>query len=216
MPVQVFVDDSGGKGQSRYLVSVGLLSHSERWALFSDEWKACLDAPPKIDYFKMREAFGLVEQFRHFSAAERDAKLLALAKIIDEHVGIAFFSSIDLNAHAETWAIHCKKPMNEPFFWTFHNTIHAAMFELWDIGWREPFEIIFDENVIFGPRAKAYYPAIRAGMRVREPEASTLLPADPMFRSDLSFLPIQACDFIAWSGRRDAQFPEREALSLAG
>lgn len=207
MPVQAFVDDSGGRGQGKHLVSCGLVAHSDRWAMFSEDWSACLEADPAIKYFKMREAAGFSGQFFGFTEKERNDKLLQLAGAIDHHVGFVVFSSFDLEAHEQTWFKRVKKPMNEPYFWTFHNTIHAVMFELWDIGWREPFEIIFDEQDIFGPRARRYYSAIRAGMSVREKDASVLLPADPMFRDDLESKPLQACDFIAWCGRRDANDP---------
>jgi hypothetical protein len=74
----------------------------------------------------------------------------------------------------------------------------AACFTLWDQGWRERFEIIFDENVIFGPRAKLWYPAIRDVVRMREPEAHSIMPVEPMFKVDEEFLPLQASDLFAW------------------
>jgi hypothetical protein len=207
MPIQAFVDDSGGRGQGQYLVSCALVAHSEQWAAFSDQWAACLRAEPRIEYFKMREAASLSGQFFRMAERQRDEKLLALAAIINEHVAFVVFSSFDLHAHEQVWFQRVKKPFNEPYFWTFHNTIHAVMFELWDMGWRERFEIFFDDQDIFGPRALGLYSAIRAAMSVREPEASALLPEEPVFKSDLEFLPIQACDLIAWCGRRDAADP---------
>jgi hypothetical protein len=153
MPVQAFVDDSGGKGQGRYLVSCGLVAHSGHWAHFSDEWRAGLQAKPSIDYFKMREAFSFTNQFYRFTEAQRNDKLRTLARIINEYAQFTVFSQIDLEAHAATWGKTLGKPLNEPYFWTFQNTINAVAFELWDIGWREAFEIVFDEQRIFGPRA---------------------------------------------------------------
>src|ERR1051325_425351 len=64
------------------------------------------------------------------------------------------------------------------------------------------FEIVFDEQVIFGPRAKMWHPVIRESVKQREPEAYQIMPVDPIFRSDLEFLPIQACDLVAWINRR--------------
>src|SRR5262249_24537334 len=113
------------------------------------------------------------------------------------------FSAIDLDAHAETWAKSNDKPRNEPYFWPFHNTIMAVCFTLHDAGWRERFEIIFDENVIFGPRAKYWYPLMLDLMRFKEPEASALMPIDPIFRSDDEFMPLQAADLFT-TGRRYA------------
>jgi hypothetical protein len=207
MPVQVFVDDSGGKGQGRYFIMAGLIAHSDHWAAFSDEWRACLSAHPAIRYFKMRQAAAYSGEFHRFSEMARNEKLRALARIINRYAQIATFSTIDLDAHAETWATKTDKPLNEPYFWPFHNTIMASCFELWDIGWRERFEIVFDDQVIFGPRAKAWYPVVRDALTIREPEASQIMPVDPLFRSDLEFLPIQACDLIAYCNLNDSRTP---------
>lgn len=202
MPVQAFVDDSGGKGQSRHFVMAALIAHSEDWARFSDEWRTCLDAEPRLRTFKMREAASCKGQFNGWSEAQRDAKLLLLARIINRYARIATYSAIDLEAHAEMWVPVQRKPHSEPYFWPFHNTIMAACFELWDRGWRERFEIIFDEQVIFGPRAKAWYPAIRDVVAFQNRDESTIMPVDPMFRTDDEFLPLQACDLFAWCWRR--------------
>ncbi len=69
------------------------------------------------------------------------------------------------------------------------------------MGWRERFEIIFDEQVIFGPRAKLWYPFYKRMLEVHQPEVATILPIDPMFKSDDDFLPLQAADLFAWCMR---------------
>jgi hypothetical protein len=212
MPVQVFVDDSGGKGQSRHFVSCGLVAHSERWARFSNDWRACLERPPFVRTFKMREAANFGGEFYRFSETERNKKVTELAEIIDRHVSFVVFSSIDLPAHADTWG-KLPKPLSEPYFWPFHNTINASCFELWDLGWRERFEIVFDEQVIYGPRAVAWYPVVKDLVKQREPEPSILMPVKPMFRSDEECLPIQACDLIAWVQRKDADDPNNRRFA---
>jgi hypothetical protein len=93
------------------------------------------------------------------------------------------------------------KPMHEPYFWPFQNTVLAAAFTLYDKGWRERFEAIFDENVIFGTRAKMWYPVIRESMRIREPHTFPSLPVDPIFKTDDEVLPLQASDLFAWCFR---------------
>lgn len=186
----------------------GLISHSELWAKFSDEWRACLDNYPRIGYFKMNEAAGLGGEFRRFTKLQRDNKLRELARIINRHVRAVTFSCIDLDAHADTWAKHLPKPNNEEYFWPYQNTIMATCFELWDIGWKERFEIIFDEQVIFGPRARVWYPLVQDIAKHREPEAATILPMDPMFKDDKDFLPLQAADLFAWCMRRGTDAPD--------
>ncbi|ODS00193.1 hypothetical protein AUC68_03570 [Methyloceanibacter methanicus] len=206
MPIQAFVDDSGGKGATAHFVLAGLAGHSDSWAHFSEEWRLCLSESPAITAFKMREAASCTGQFRYMTDDQRDKKLRALGRIINRHARLVTCTVIDLSAHAETWAL-LDKPRNDPYFWPFHNTIAAICFSLWDYGWREPFEITFDEDVIFGPRAKLWYPVVREVLKYREPEASTILPVDPRFRSDDESLPIQAADLFAWVIRKKHDDP---------
>jgi hypothetical protein len=213
MPVQGFIDDSGAKGQGRHFVLAGLIAHSDEWALFSDEWRICLAQKPAIRYFKMREAAGRTAQFRRFSKSQRDDKLRSLAQIINGYAKISIYFAVDLDAHAETFGRINKKPLNEPYFWPFQNVTLGTCFELWDLGWRERFEIIFDEHVIFGPRAKAWYPALRDVMKVREPDAYLIMPVDPLFRTDDEFTPLQAADLFAWCIRNGSNNPTDNAFN---
>jgi hypothetical protein len=211
---QVFADDSGGKGHDRHFVIAGLASTAAKWLAFSDEWRACLDAPPYVKGkpFKMSEACKCRGAFYRFTEAGRDDRLRELARIINTYVEVATYSVIDLDAHADTWAKWNSKPRNEPYFWPFHNTISAMGFSLWDAGLRERFEAIFDEQVIFGPRARVWYPLMLAAMRHREPEVATIWPIDPIFRTDDEFLPIQAADLFAWCIRHNTSNPEKQAF----
>lgn len=210
MPVQVFADESEGAppGVRNHFVMAGLIGYSEDWALFSDEWRICLlSGPRRLAYFEMKEAAGLSGLFYGWSEGERDEKVRALAKIINKYAKICIWSVIDLEAHAQIWAKRLPKPNSEPYFWPFQNTILAACFTLWDAGLRERFEMIFDENVIFGPRANAWYPMVREVGSIREPEASVILPVDPLFRDDKEFLPLQAADLYAWTIRKATNEP---------
>jgi hypothetical protein len=65
--------------------------------------------------------------------------------------------------------------------------------------------MIFDENMIFGPRARVWYPVLRELVRIKEPELFSILPVDPLFRSDDEFKPLQAADLFAWCAREQAE-----------
>jgi hypothetical protein len=64
----------------------------------------------------------------------------------------------------------------------------------------EPFEIYFDENVIFGPRAKAWYPVIRA---MAELGLRQIPPVEPYLPRRQKTMPLQAADLTAWMSRSD-------------
>lgn len=212
MPVQAFVDDSGGKGHSRHFVLAGLVSDSERWALFSQDWRQCLAEAPQIPLFKMREAASCTGAFHGFTEEQRNARLRSLAQIINRHVEFVIWTMIDLEAHAKTWAA-LPKPKSEVYFWPFHTLIMGVCFDLWEeCRWREPFEIIFDEQLIFGERARKWYPLVKEVVRLKYPEEFKILPVEPVFRRDDEFLAIQAADLWAWCLRKNTDDPEAKSF----
>lgn len=206
MPIQVYVDESGGKGQGKDFVLAGLWASARSWARFSSKWDKCLKTSPRIEYFKMAEAANLDGEFRFWSAEDRDQKLKKLAKIINRYVDYRVYQSIDIQSHSLTFA-HLPKPKNELYFWMYQCTILGASADLYLLGQREPFEIIFDEQVIFGPRARAWYPLIRDIAATVEPAYHALLPVDPLFKDDREMLPLQAADLFAWLKRHRTADP---------
>jgi hypothetical protein len=199
---QAFVDESGGKGHTSHFVMASLLSTSEAWALFSDEWRRCLAETPAIRYFKMKEAANCSGQFRGWKPEDRNTKLGALAKIINRFVISATYCILDLNAHEQAWA-HLQIPAHkDPYFYPYHTTIMATCYEVWEqLLCREKFEIIFDENVILGPRARMWYPVIQEIVRVQDPDSFSIMPESPIFKTDNEFPPLQAADLYAWCWR---------------
>lgn len=208
MVFQAYADESGlNDGTSRNLAIAALISTAERWAQFSDEWAACLTQPPAIDYFKMKEAAGLSGQFHRRTKEERDAKLLALSRIIDRHVMLVGFTGINLEAHKKTLELPGEPYGRDPYWLPFHTIIWDVTKHLWSGGLREKFEFIFDEQLIFGERAKAWYAAIRHVSRMDNPGAYEILPVEPVFRSDRDALPLQAADLFAWMYRYSGDNP---------
>lgn len=199
MPIQVFVDESGGKGQGPIIVFAALLSPAAQWATFSDAWATRLGNYPPIEYFKMREAASRVGQFSGWSTTARDEKVRALARIIDANVDAIVHIGLNVDAFAELAAPR-KKPLNDPYFWTFQFTIIGVASHLYRSGLRDQFEIIFDEHDRFSPMMKAWYPLIRD--LLDRFEFHVILPTDILFRDDKKILPLQASDLFAWCLRR--------------
>ncbi len=206
MPITVFVDESGWKGQGGTLVLSGLGASAENWAAFSDEWQQTLSESPSINILKMRHAAALQGDFYCWSSTERDAKLKALAKIINKYVDFSLYSAVDLQDFESTFAA-LTKPMNDPYYWGFQNMISGLAVDLWEVGLREPFEIIFDEQKRSGLLARKYYPLHRAVFRLSAPDEGEILPTDVVFRSDDTFPPLQASDLFAWCLRKNTDQP---------
>lgn len=203
MPVQVCVDESGGsEAQGRFFVMAGVIAPAERMAFFSDEWQSCLDSKPSIKYFKMSEAANLRDEFdrKRFTAKQRDQKLIDLARIINKHIDYVLPVSIEVKAHAaifSDWGM--AKIMDKIYHWPFHNMIMASAFHIWETNERkEPFRIIFDEEVMHGPKSKMFYPVTRLALETDFPKLKPILPTDVGFEKDTNFLPLQASDLFAW------------------
>lgn len=199
--IQVFVDESGGKGQGTVFVFSAMISSAEHWAGFFDAWQSCLDESPSIRYFKMREAANRSGEFQRFSATQRNDKVKKLCLIIANAGIVEHNCVVNLDDFNATIGTHSASPMTDPYFFPFHVVIMGVGYEILEAGSRgEPFEIVFDEHCIFGPRAKAWYPVIRACM---EPDLHAITPVEPRFDSDSRVLPLQACDLTAWLHRRE-------------
>jgi hypothetical protein len=213
MPMQAYVDESGDKGQGDWLTLVGLIASAEEWAKFSDDWRAVLNQPPAVSAWHMREAVNLKEEFRRWSAEERDARLRQLSDVVNKYQITALHASVDIPAYMEFMAplidvpfsvrrkkSSAKRVIHEPYWIGFNAIIMAVCYELIDQGATERFEIIFDEKKIFGPRVRAWYPAMRIWM---DPHEDAIMPVDPVFRDDKEFVPLQCADLLAWILHRD-------------
>jgi len=208
MPIQIFVDESGGEGSTKYFVMAGLVARAEAWLEFSDAWKAAMHSAPRIWRFKMSQAcalngpFGPTRERNYikFTEQERDEKLKVLARVIDSHVESMVYHAINLDAHAKTWGL-APKPFNDPYFWPFFCVILSSCFDLWDAGVRERIEIVFDEQEISGRRAKIWYPIIREMLRQSHPREAAILPIDTQWGTDDLLMPLQAADMMVGCSR---------------
>lgn len=216
VPMQVIADDSGSKGQGTHIVMAGLSGPATAWATFSDHWAACLKESPSISHFKMYDAVKRIGPFAGFSSSARDAKLVALAKVMNEYPFDLLRVSVDLAEHERIFgpvADALAKPKRRhsaakpaiianPYFYVYHVFIGAACYHLWNSGHREQFDFIVDVHPKHGNDAAYWYPLISGEMP--EPMRA-IMPVAPVQRDDLKFLPLQGADLVAWLQRRGAE-----------
>lgn len=101
MPMQVFVDESGGKGQGPWIILVGVMGKAEDWAAFADRWRAELDRPPAIRSLHMKDAANLGGSFKGWSIESRNERVFALASLVNDYHLTAISSDIDVSAYEE-------------------------------------------------------------------------------------------------------------------
>lgn len=203
LPIQAYIDESGGSGIGKVFVFAGFIGEAQAWARFSDSWEQCLLGRPNISYFKMQEAFRLAGEFKRWSGTTRDKKVQNLARVINSVPIKCIHYAIDLPDFTNHMADHWARPQRNPYFLGFFRILIAVCVDTLDFGNREEIEIIFDDNAIFAPRIRLWYPLIREAIAEADAEIYSVMPVEPLFRDDKQFLPLQAADMMAWLFRRD-------------
>jgi hypothetical protein len=207
---QAVVDDSGSEPQSRVFVLAGFVSTGDGWANFAPEWRAVLDEPPALDYFKMTEAANFGGQFsraRGWDERKRDDRLIRLCGVIRKHSMLTIQAAVR-NDHFEKYIKTI--PTNErtlmvdsPYALVFTQII-LAMATFGDrVGIEEACEFIFDRQDGFDLTALAAWSNMKAQLKnSTRSDLARFIGPDPVFRDDKTFLPLQAADLFAWHLRQ--------------
>lgn len=189
MPIQAFIDDSGVKGQGRFFVFGGLMSEAETWFAFSDAWKTTLQ-DEGLERYKMDDA---VKRYKR-APGDEDRRMRQFIGLINKYPVRAFYCAVEWKPFDDVGGGTLQKPYRDLYLWPFITTIEIVCRELLLAGETERSEIIFDEHRIFAPRMQEHWPAMRQLFPV---EFQSVLPTNPLFRTDDEFMPLQAADLIA-------------------
>ena len=211
--LQMFIDDSGSGGDSRFYILAGFKARVAVWEAFSDDWKAVLDSDPKIAYFKMSEAESLKGPFKGFSKEQRNKKVNKFIDVIDGHdiwlTTVALpqqdYDQIIRPASSQVYAT----PYLYAFMWIVMACAgHTRQFgQLSDLGknelWNtydpdnvEKIDFIFDRQKPEEDDAKRHYELIRTYAEWAP------LVGSIRYEDEKQFLPLQAADLAAWQNRR--------------
>jgi len=208
--LQVYVDDSGGKGQPSPMVFGGLLLDADRWLAFADAWAGALRREPSVRRFKLDEAAGPSGPWRGFDPDVRRAKLHEVAAVLSTFSPRVIRVSVDVDAFRLTLGQVCTKPLNHPYFFALFDTVCLIASHLASEAQTERFEIVFDEHAILSPRVLRWYPQVldlvdqlARGAGGHWAQLRSILPLSPIFRTDDDLLPLQAADLMAGMLRGD-------------
>jgi len=209
MVIQVFVDESAqGVPIPPWFAMGGGMASAESWALLSDEWRKLLDKHPVMARFKYAN-------FADKHTRRMEQKLLEFARLVDNHVMLGAGIIVDFPAydnivntitssHAET---------KHPYFVAAHLLIQKVTAALFDMGYRERYEIIFDRQRAYFPTFRQYYPAYLEMMEKENPSLASIMPIDPMPRASKEFLPLQVADLMVGLYRASAETPDERPFS---
>jgi len=196
--LRAYFDDSGSDAQSSFYILAGYLSTVEKWDAFSDRWKEVLQAYPKIDYFKMREAEGLSKEFGGWTRASADGKIKALANVIRKHALFELSCMLPRDLHDHF--IHPTAPrevFKNPYFVCYSTLIAilSGFNNYMGVG-GEIVDVIFDKQSQVEPIIAMFH----ADLRTRQPFNEIVGSIE--FKDDKDAVQLQAADFLAWSLRR--------------
>jgi Protein of unknown function (DUF3800) len=197
--LEAFFDDSGSDLQSPVFVLAGFVLPRERWKPFSIAWRNVLDQEPRLNYFKMAEAWSFQGEFKHgWNAALRDQRVFELADLIRNYEPVRIdcavrrdhFNFFRQGLRGDAW--------QDPYFICFYYIITLCVEYLLDRDDEAVCDFIFDEQGAIGDHAAGWWPVAKllAGELIVERMVS-----EPIFRDDKQYLPLQAADLYAWQMR---------------
>lgn len=202
--LRAFIDDSVAQEGDKRLFLAGYLHRGDRWAAFSEVWKAELEAWPSIAYFKAAEANSLRGQFDHkkgWTEGKRDAKIICLAGVIRAFRPFSFHFSLNRRVFEEELKPVSPRGFNPHFTACFAVVAGLSQYVAKE-GITTPIEFVFDEQEGVASDIALFFSDLKKNL----PEATqNLIYGMPIFKSDKDslYLPLQAADLLAWHLRRE-------------
>jgi hypothetical protein len=201
--LQACFDDSGSDAQSPLFVLGGFLCSTEKWKQFSVNWRYILQKEPRLDYFKMAEAWGLRGQFgQGWNPKIRDQRVFELADLIREYDPVRIDSTL-LRADFDYFRQGLPGgAWSDPYFICFYSVVRLCLEYLSRQDEKTLCDFVFDEQGEVGRHAVGWWRMAKllAGQKLAEGMGS-----EPSFTSDKKFLPLQAADLYAWQIRHFLQ-----------
>jgi hypothetical protein len=211
MVTQACIDDSGNSTNSPVFVLGGFIAAADSWAAFSAEWKAALDAPPALEYFKMKEAARLKDQFhprKGWTDDLRDQRIKRFAEIIQKYallrVSVAIKNSDFKKYIRSIPAVNRGLARDTPYITMLGLLMIRVACARESHELVEPVDFIFDEQQGVEEELARFWPDVK---RRSEKHINKFIRDSfqhmPLFRDEKSFLPLQAADLYAWQVRRN-------------
>ncbi len=199
--MQAYADDSAS-ADPPILVYAAYIASPANWAALSEEWETFRLAPPRINYFKMQEAFSRTKEFRrgNFSKEERDAKVEGFGRIIRSYVKGASVNALHLSTFDRIVVKRQGIPhsFTNKHFFLMYNLMHDVLrfAEHLHLSW--PISFVFDSQ----SRGKGQFLDAWNSFVRGAPIEKNRFGASPIFGDDRKFPPLQAADLLAWTFRR--------------
>ena len=204
--LQGYFDDSGSdQRKEQPFVLAGYILQAEKWAKFSDDWRAECQRPPQIEYFKMFEAADASGEFASVQYDIRRYKILKLIEVIHRHElhGLcAHFKWCEWRDFSRSLRGPAK---DQPYASLFFLMIDVVKMYQENLGiFPQKSQLDFDNQGKWGRFAIDWYGRM---MDDSQPfcfsrEYREILEGTPHQLDDKQYVPLQAADMLAWAIRR--------------
>jgi hypothetical protein len=217
MVLQCVVDDSGSSSRSKWFVLGGFVAPAESWAKFADEWKAALDKPPGLCYFKSHEATKLDGEFdrkKGWTEELRDQRINELAAIIRKYAVLRVSVSIkhvDFDKYIKSLPTPGRMLASDfPYFMLFTQLMMSVAGLTSVFAAKQTCKFIFDQQEGFDTEIMLWWPWFKnLAAHGTQTDFTKVIDSPPQFENDKAFLPLQAADLYAWQVRNHLELNER-------
>jgi hypothetical protein len=198
--LQAYIDDSGNVPEHNLFVVGGLVSTSDRWMAFSDEWKRALQLDPPLRYFKNAEARRRAGEFEcGWNRDLIDQRIEVLTEVAIKYALLRTHCLMRWD-HFQSFIEDIGDNIVEPYGGEFRNPYFlcfmgiVAAIELYKrhMGLDVPHELIFDEHGTLGHHSAFTWKLLKDA-KLKE----SFFCNPPIFRDDKIVLPLQAANLYA-------------------
>ena len=193
MTIQVAVDDSNrGQENAPAFILAGFMATVPHWETFADEWQNELNREPPISLLKAKEAINLRKNFAGWTEEERDARLLSFVEIVRKHA-FASIRTILVKRDFDRILKSSKGVFRNLYPEATIALITRVMHFAEKRRMRQPFEFIFDTNILSPNQLQNIR---REALEYMTPYQARYISK---FRHDTDdhFYPLQAADLFA-------------------
>jgi hypothetical protein len=199
MILRAYIDDSDINREPVSILA-GWIAPAGSWAAFADEWQRGLDMKPRLKYFKMSECMGFGGEFAGWSKESRDHRLRYFVKLIEEHKLLAIGGVIRTAEYREIFRNSPVKTFDVPYYLMFFGLMAGLATSFADIQEAvatkaDKVDFVFDDQPGQMEKVLASWSYFK---EVAPDHIRPLLGDPPIFRNDMTTLPLQAADLYAW------------------
>jgi hypothetical protein len=134
--LRAYIDDSKQDAPAMHVLA-GYIADATKWDDFADEWEVVLAGPPKLRYLKTSDMYRLKARdsvFYEWTAEQRDARLIALAKTANKYVLASVQTSIRVADFENILAQFPGDPqLNRPYPFLFYSIMAGIVSRLDDL-----------------------------------------------------------------------------------